>query len=366
MAGAEDGERLQAAHAAGAVNDGGALRVERGEGGAGGVGVERAERNVGRGLDGAEGAFPVFADIYELHGGKAGAEFVGGEFVGIGGGRGGRNGAGFAVAVGREFGDGAAGGIGGEAQGARGHRERIPEEEAAGERFAEAGEDFDRFGGLDGADEAGEDAEDAGFGAVGHGAGRGWLGEEAAVGGAAAEIEDAGLAFEALDRAVDEWAVGEHAGVVDEIARGKIVGAVEDDVVRGDEGEGVGAREAGDDGRDGEKRIEREQAAGGGGGFGQAGVGGGVEDLPLEVGDVDGVGVDDGDAADAGGGEVEEGGAAESAGANDEYGAALQRGLRLGAEAGEREVALVTGKFVGGKRHPATVVKRSEMRKSSD
>ncbi len=249
---------------------------------------------------------------------------------------------------------------------ARGHRKRIPEEESAGERFAEAGEELDRFGGLDGSDESGEDAEHASFGAVGHGAGRGWLGEEAAVGGATAEVEDARLTLEALNRSVNERATGEHAGVVDEVTRGKIVGAVEDDVVSGDECEGIIMSETGDDRRDLDQWIQSAQTGSGGFGFRNSSVGSRVENLSLEVGNIDDVGVDDSDATDAGSGEIKERGAAETTRTDDEDGAAFQFFLRLGAEAGERKVALVAEKLVGRPRHPPTVAKRCEIRKNSD
>ena len=202
-----------------------------------------------RGLDRAERAFPVFAHVDKLHGVEAGAEFVGGEFVGVQCGHS-RDSAGFAVACGREFGDGAAHGIGGEAQRARRHRKRIPEQQTAGKRFAEAGEELDRFGRLDGSDESGEDAEHASFGAVGHGAGRGWLGKKAAISGTATEIENARLPLEALNRSVNERATGKHAGVVDEVTCRKIVRAVENDVVSGDEREGIITRETSDYRRD--------------------------------------------------------------------------------------------------------------------
>src|SRR5262249_47973767 len=43
--------------------------------------------------------------------------------------------------------------------------------------------------------------------------------------------EDTRLTFEAKDRAVDVWLARQHARVVHEVARGKVVSAVNDDVV---------------------------------------------------------------------------------------------------------------------------------------
>ena len=114
--------------------------------------------------------------------------------------------------------------------------ERIVGEEAATQRFADAGDELDRFERLKTADHAAERAEDAGFAAVGDGAGRGWLGEKAAVARAAlGGVEDADLALEAINAAVDERTAGEGGGVVVEVAGGKIVGSVDDDVVARDE-----------------------------------------------------------------------------------------------------------------------------------
>ena len=57
--------------------------------------------------------------------------------------------------------------------------------------------------------------------------------------------EDAGLAFEAEDRAVDVRLAQEHAGVVDQVARREVVRAVDDDVVVLQDLERVGAGEHG-------------------------------------------------------------------------------------------------------------------------
>ena len=81
------------------------------------------------------------------------------------------------------------------------------------------------------AEQSGQHAEDAAFGAGGHEARRRRLGVEAAVAGAALRREDRGLALEAEDRGVDVGLAEQHAGVVDEVARREVVRAVGDDVV---------------------------------------------------------------------------------------------------------------------------------------
>ena len=65
------------------------------------------------------------------------------------------------------------------------------------------------------------------------------------------------------------------------------------------------------------------------------------EDLALEVGGVDGVGIDEADFSDSGGGEVEGGGGAESATADDEDGGLQQFFLPGFSDLGEEGVAEV-------------------------
>ena len=74
-------------------------------------------------------------------------------------------------------------------------------------------------------------AEDAALGAGGDHARRRGLRVEAAVAGAVLGPEDGGLAVEAVDRAPDVRLVQQHARVVDQVAGGEVVGAVDDQVV---------------------------------------------------------------------------------------------------------------------------------------
>ena len=83
---------------------------------------------------------------------------------------------------------------------------------------------------LNHADQSGQNAQHSTFGAGRNKARRWRLGIQAAIAWAIFGGKDAGLAFEAENRAVDVRLAGEHAGVVDQIARGEIVGAVDDDV----------------------------------------------------------------------------------------------------------------------------------------
>ena len=114
---------------------------------------------------------------------------------------------------------------------AEAHGERVDQKQAPNERLALAEDELDDLSGLNDADQAGENAQHAALGATWHQAGRRRLGIEAAVAGPLARGEDAGLAFEAKDGAVDVGLAREHAGIVDQVAGGKVVGAVGDDVV---------------------------------------------------------------------------------------------------------------------------------------
>ena len=156
------------------------------------------------------------------------------------------------------------------------------------------------------------------------------------------------MAVEGSDRGEDERALGEIAGVVDEIARGEIVGAVGDDVVAGDDLDGVLRLEP----RGVEARLDmRVQAldalcrASRLVGAGACRV---VHDLPLEIVEADAVVVDDADLADARGGEIEEERRAEAAGADHQHLGVLQPLLSFAADLFQHQLALVALDLVRG------------------
>jgi hypothetical protein len=66
-----------------------------------------------------------------------------------------------------------------------------------------------------------------------------------------------------------------------------------------------------------------------------------VQDLPLQVGEVDLVGIGEGQLADAAGGQVERGGAAQPACADDQRGGRAQPLLPLDPDFGKEDVAAV-------------------------
>ena len=81
----------------------------------------------------------------------------------------------------------------------------------------------------------GHDAEDAGHGAAGRELGRRRGRVQAAVARSLVRDERRELALEPEDRGVDDRDAGRDRGVVEDVARLERVGAVEDDVVAGDD-----------------------------------------------------------------------------------------------------------------------------------
>ena len=139
---------------------------------------------------------------------------------------------------------------------------------------------------------------------------------EVPVGGAVLFPEDADLAVEAEDRAPDVGLAEDRGGVVDEVAGGEVVGAVEDEVVAGKELQGVGGVEPDVVQPDVHQRVQGRDGVAGGLDLGPAHVRHAVDHLALQVAQVHVVVVDDAQGAHAGGGQVEQGRRAEAAGAD--------------------------------------------------
>ena len=188
-------------------------------------------------------------------------------------------------------------------------------------------------------DDARQHAEDAALGAARRQLGRRRRGIEAAVAGALVRVEDGDLALEAVDRAVHDGDVVPDRGVVDEVARREVVGAVDDHVPAvGEDSLDVLRRQpllVGDHGHVGIERLDRPL---GGEHLGLAERVRRVDDLALQVGVVDDVGVDDPERADAGRGEVERRGRAEPAGPDQEHARIQELLLPFVADLGDEEV----------------------------
>ena len=201
-------------------------------------------------------------------------------------------------------------------------------------------------------DDAGQDAQHPAFGATGHHAGRGRFGIKAAITRSAqVRREDAGLAFETKDRAVNIGLTEQHAGVVSQVARRKIVRPVHDDVVRLDDIEGVLAGEpcvveddldAGIDAVDGFLGRLR---------LGPAHIGVGVKNLALEIGIIDAVEVNDTELADASRGEVHGDRRAESTRPNAKHAGGTDFLLTGQTDFGKDQVPRVTSDFIIAQLH---------------
>ena len=168
---------------------------------------------------------------------------------------------------------------------------------------------------------------------------RWWLGIEAAVARPFLRVKNRGLPVEAEDRAVDVRLAEEHAGVVDEVARGKVVRAVEDDVVVAQDVECVLGGQRAVVRHDVDVGIEVEQPRACRIQLRRADIGGAVKHLPLQVRDVDVVEVDEPDASHARGGEIQRRGRAQPPRADDQHRAARELLLPFFAELRQREVA---------------------------
>ena len=233
--------------------------------------------------------------------------------------------------------------------------ERVEEQQPALQRVADSEQELERLVRLQRADDPGQDAEDAALGAARRELGRRRRGEEAAVARALAGLEDRHLALEAVDRAVHDGDPVPDRGVVDQVARGEVVGAVDDHVpaVAEDPLDVLGGEPL-LVGHDGHVRVERLDRPLRDLDLRLAEPVGRVDDLALEVRLVDDVVVDDPERADARRGEVERRGRAEPAGA-DQQDARVEQPLLAGlADLGNEQVAAVARPLVGRERAAAS------------
>src|SRR4029077_829607 len=135
--------------------------------------------------------------------------------------------------------------------------------------------------------------------------------------------------------------IQQHAGIIDEVARRKIVSAVDDDVVIAKDIERVGTRGARFVRIDANRRIHAGQAFLGGLDLGPADVVRRKRDLPLEIGVIDDVEIDDAQAAHAGGAKVKSRGRAEPARADHKHLGLGQLELPLHANFGHDQMAAI-------------------------
>ena len=110
------------------------------------------------------------------------------------------------------------------------HCQRIEGEEPAYEEVTLANEQFDCFGRLKKSDDPWEHAQDPGLASVRRQVGRWLFGEEAAITGTLSREEGGDLALETKDAAMDKRSTSIDRDFVQKIFRGKIIGAIEQDI----------------------------------------------------------------------------------------------------------------------------------------
>ncbi len=110
------------------------------------------------------------------------------------------------------------------------HPERVNQQQPSNERFAHSKNQLDHFSSLHHADQPGENAEHSAFRARRHQP-RWWrLRIETAVAWAILRRENAGLPFKPENRSVDVRLPCKHARVIHQVARGKVIRTVGNDV----------------------------------------------------------------------------------------------------------------------------------------
>ncbi len=123
------------------------------------------------------------------------------------------------------------------------HGPRVKQQQTIDQQIFSTENNLDRFVRLDRADDPGQHAEHATFSTRRHKSGRRRLRIQAAVARALLGPEHARLPFKPEDRAVNIWLAAQHTRIVDEITCGKVVSAIDDDVVVAKEPHRVVTRE---------------------------------------------------------------------------------------------------------------------------
>ena len=149
----------------------------------------------------------------------------------------------------------------------------------------------------------------------------------------------------------DQRLLCEIAGVGDEIARGKIIGAVGHNIVASDQIEHIAGDEPHVVQLDRHMRVEPADGRGRARDLRHADVGRGVDHLALQIGERDLVVIDDAKRADTGSGEIEQHRRAQPAGADDQHTRALERRLAGSADLAQHDVARIPFQFVRGQLH---------------
>src|SRR5581483_4714068 len=226
------------------------------------------------------------------------------------------------------------------------HSESIKEQQPSDERVAAAQDQLDDLHGLQATDDARQYPQDAALGATGNQSRRGRLGIEAAIAGAVLCVENRDLSLEAEDAAVNVRLPKQHAGIVDQVARGEVVCAIGYDVVVAEDFQRVLRAEACFVAFHLDKRIDFPKCLPRRVQLRPAHVVRPMDDLPLQVGKVHNVEVHDAELSHPGCSQVERQRRAESPGPDAQHPGLLQLELALHAHLGHDEMTTVTEDFI--------------------
>ena len=221
------------------------------------------------------------------------------------------------------------------------HRERIDEEQPPDERLTRTEYQLHGFCCLNRSYQARENSEHSGFSTARHKTRGRRLTKKAPIAWAFTRREDRSLAFE-FENAAERIRFAEyHARVIDEVARWKIVSAVDDHVVVARDLERVVRRERHVVALDLHVRVDVANAIGRGVELRSPDIARPVDYLALEVGDVDGIEVDETQRSNACGSEIKCGGRSEAACTYEEDLRCFQFFLAFSSDLVQYEVAAV-------------------------
>ncbi len=225
------------------------------------------------------------------------------------------------------------------------HPKRVVDQETTDERFADPEDQLQGLGGLDGADHARQNTEHAAFSAARHQTGGRRLGVQTAVARTVLRREDGRLPLEAEDAAVGVGTPLQHAGVVHEIPGGEVVGPVEDDVVRGHDLPRIRRCQRAVVRFDAHSGIHRFETRRRRGNLRAADVGGGMEDLALEVARVHSIEIHESQRPDSRGGKVQRRRRSEPARADAQHAGRLELPLSVESDLGQSQVTAIAFVF---------------------
>ncbi len=166
-------------------------------------------------------------------------------------------------------------------------------------------------------------------------------------------------AIEAADRSGHQRPPGEVAGIRNQIARGEIVGAVGDKIVLPDQRQRIAGVEPRGMGLDRHMGIEARDRGRGAGDLRVADLRRAMNDLPLQIGQRDGVVVDDAERADAGGREIEQDRSPQPARPDHQDARTLERRLAGPAHLAQHDVAGIALEFIGVQHEASYISSKS-------